>query len=123
MDALGHVNNTVYFRWFESARIACFDKLGLWAIGEETGIGPILASASCRFRIPVTYPDTVGVGTRIRDVLEDRFTMDYRAVSLRHEAIAAEGEGLIVAYDYRHKHKALIPPDMRERIHALFQAG
>src|SRR4051812_27249954 len=43
MDAFGHVNNTVYFRWFESARIAYFEKIGLNERMKRDKKGPILA--------------------------------------------------------------------------------
>lgn len=49
MDALGHVNNTVYFRYFETARIKCFAELGLGQIEQSDDVGPILHSANCRF--------------------------------------------------------------------------
>ena len=75
MDSLRHVNNTVYFRYFESARMAYFDRLGLWDYMDETGVGPILASTGCRFRVPLTYPDTVSIGARVAEVEGDRFVM------------------------------------------------
>ena len=67
MDAMGHVNNAVYFRYFETARIKCFAELGLDSIEQSDGVGPILHSASCRFRIPPTHPDTVTVGAQIAE--------------------------------------------------------
>ena len=63
MDAFQHVNNIVYFRYFESARIAYFDKIGIWEFMEADGVGPILASTRCSFKIPLAFPDTVTVGT------------------------------------------------------------
>jgi acyl-CoA thioester hydrolase len=54
MDALGHMNNTVYFRCLEQARISWFEALGIDYRGQREG--PILGSVSCRFRIPVVYP-------------------------------------------------------------------
>lgn len=113
MDALGHVNNTVYFRYFETARIKCFAELGLGQIEQSDGVGPILHSASCRFRIPLTYPDTVTVGARIGDVGEDRFVMLYRAVSHRYDAVAADGESLIVTFDYTTGTKARVSDVLR----------
>ena len=118
MDAMGHVNNTVYFRYFETARISCFADLGLGSI-EQSQVGPILHSASCRFRIPLTHPDTVVVGARIGDIEEDRFLMRYRAVSRRHGAVAADGESLIVTFDYASGTKAPISHDLRERLLVL----
>ncbi len=76
-------------------------------------IGPILHSASCRFRIPLTYPDTVTVGARIGEVGEDRFVMLYRAVSHRHGAIAADGESLVVTFSYATHTKARVSDDLR----------
>lgn len=120
MDALGHVNNTVYFRYFETVRIAGFTRLGIGDItAAADGVGPILHSTNCRFRIPLTYPDTVTVGTRIGDIGEDRFVMHYRAVSHEHRAVAAEGDGLIVTYDYLAARKAPISVALRARLDDL----
>jgi acyl-CoA thioester hydrolase len=116
MDAYQHVNNTVYFRYFETVRIAFFDRIKFEEAKDETGIGPILASTQCRFRLPLTYPDTVSIGARVIDVLEDRLTMLYRVVSHKHKKIAAEGDGLLMAYDYQSMCKASFPALIRERI-------
>ncbi len=119
MDAFAHVNNTIYFRHFENARIAYFEALGLTDYMKETGVGPILASTRCRFRIPLTYPDRVWIGGRVTDLGEDRFTMLYRVVSQQHGKVAAEGEGKIVIYDYRAGAKAPVPDSIREAIGRL----
>lgn len=119
MDSFQHVNNIVYFRYFESARMAYFDRLDIWIYLNETGIGPILASTQCKFRLPLGYPDTVSVGTKITEVAEDRFLMKYLVVSHRYEKAAAEGEGLIVYYNYREKTKTRLPEVLRDRIRAL----
>ena len=116
MDAYQHVNNAVYFRWFESARIAYFEQVGMTALKEESGVGPILHSTSCRFRIPLTYPDRVSIGARVSEMDDDRFRMLYLAVSHRAERVAAEGEGLVVSFDYRQGKKAPIPAPLREKI-------
>ena len=121
MDALRHVNNIVYFRYFESARMAYFTRLDIWNYMDETGIGPILASTACKFRLPLVYPDTVSVGTRISGVESDRFVMHYVVVSHGHAKVAAEGEGLIVSYDYRALKKAPLPYEIKRRIEVLEQ--
>jgi acyl-CoA thioester hydrolase len=119
MDALRHVNNIVYFRYFESARIAYFEKLRFWEFMGQTGLGPILASIQCKFKIPLTYPDTVSVGTRIPKMEQDRFVMEYRAVSHKSHAIAAEGESVVVSYNYRENKKTPLPDEMKQRILTL----
>ena len=122
MDALGHVNNAVYFRYFETARIRFFAELGLGSIEQSNGVGPILHSASCRFRIPLTHPDIVTVGAQIGEVGDDRFVMRYRAVSHHHGAVAADGESLIVTFDYATGSKARVPDALRARLMDLHQA-
>lgn len=119
MDAMGHVNNIVYFRYFESARIAYFERIGFLDAMRETGVGPILASTHCRFRIPLTYPDRVVVGASASELKDDRFVMRYRVVSESKNAVAAAGDGLIVSYDYRNERKAPLPPEVRRRIETL----
>lgn len=116
MDALGHVNNTVFFRLFESARIAYLDAIRFRGGAGGEGIGPILASTHCRFRRPLVYPDTARVGARATDVAEDRFTMEYRIVSGASGEVAAEGGGVVVAYDYGAGRKAPLPGEVRGRI-------
>jgi acyl-CoA thioester hydrolase len=119
MDSMGHVNNTVYLRYFESARIAYFERVGFLEEMGVSGVGPILASTRCRFRLPLSYPDQVSVGASVSEIQADRFLMLYRIVSETKGALAAEGDGLIVAYDYREKRKSPLPARVRERIEAL----
>lgn len=123
MDAFNHVNNIVYFRYFESARIAYFEKLDLMAFMEQTGIGPILASTSCRYKIPLTYPDMLLVGAKVTKLAADRFTMNYAVASQHHQKIAAEGDGVIVSYDYRVNQKVPMPAELTRRITELEGAG
>jgi len=116
MDAFQHVNNVVYFKYFESARISYFEKLNFIEYMNETGIGPILASTQCKYKIPLTYPDHVTVGTKVETIDEERFKMKYAVVSHKHKKIAALGEGVIVTFDYQKNKKAIIPNEIRKRI-------
>lgn len=119
MDAFQHVNNIVYLRYFESARIAYFERLGFIAVMEQTGIGPILAQLECRYRKPLTYPDTVSVGVRVSEMAKDRFTMQCRIVSHKLATVAAEAEATMVAYDYSQGQKTVVPDGVRRQIEAL----
>ena len=61
MDALGHVNNTVYFRYMEQARLewlyAYAERIGFY----DRGQGPVIVNASCNFLMPLVYPGEVEV--------------------------------------------------------------
>lgn len=122
MDAYGHVNNAVFFRFFESARIRYLERCGFVESYDRDKIGAILHSTHCRFRRPLFYPDTALVGTRATQVDEDRFTMAYLLVSEREAAVAAEGGGVIVSYDYNQRRVTPIPADVWAAIERL-EAG
>ena len=66
MDAFGHVNNIVYLKFFESARIAYFEKMGI--VGDTaSNTGPILASTQCKFIYPLRYPDNIWATAKVID--------------------------------------------------------
>jgi len=119
MDAFQHVNNTVYFRWMESGRIAYFTRMAVPGFRDLSGIGPILASTQCRYRLPLTFPDTVTVASRIVSVGEDRMTMEQIIVSHGHGKVAAVGRGVIVTYDYVAGRKAPLPERVRARVEEI----
>ncbi|MFN0121445.1 MAG: acyl-CoA thioesterase [Blastocatellia bacterium] len=64
----------------------------------------------------MTYPDTLSVGTRVIRVEADRYTLQCRIVSQRHARLAAECEGVIVAYDYAAQKKRMLPDHARRAI-------
>ena len=109
MDAFGHINNTVYFRYFEDARIAYFDQIGVHEQMKQIGVGPILATTQCNFRLPLDYPDHIHIATRSNILSPKKFNMEFVVFSKRHGAITAEGDGLIVYYDYANGKSCEIP--------------
>src|ERR1043165_9714511 len=76
-DAFGHVNNTVYLRWFESSRIAYGNLAGLELTAGGHQIGPILARLSCNYRRQLTFPDRVHVGARITRIGNSSLDMEH----------------------------------------------
>ncbi len=116
MDSFGHVNNVAYFRYIESARVAYLYKVKIFDLKEKTGIGPILGSTHCRFKVPLKYPDTILVGSRVTKIGTDRFTMEHRIVSKALSKTAAEGDDTLIIYDYPNCRKAPIPEGIRQTI-------
>jgi acyl-CoA thioester hydrolase len=116
MDAYGHVNNTVFFRFFETARMAFLDRCGFLTTYERDRVGAILHSTECRFRRPLFHPDEVLVGARTVDVGDDRFTMGYRVISLAQQATVAEGTAVVVSYDYAAGRKTRLPDAVRDAV-------
>ncbi len=118
-DAFQHVNNTVYFRWLESSRIAYTSRLGLAELMRTQRVGPILASIACDYRRPLTFPDTVCLGARIVGIGRTSLTMEHTLVSALHQAIAAEGRATIVVFDYNANTPVPIPDEIRQAIQVI----
>jgi len=116
MDAMGHVNNIVYFRFYENARIAYFHETKVNDEMKALGIGPILKSTSSVYRIPLIFPDVITVGAKVTKLDVDRFTMKYAVFSHQYGRIAAEGEGVVVMFNYRTGEKTPLHDDI---IHAI----
>lgn len=84
-------------------------------------VGPIMKSASITYRLPTRYPDVVTVAVRVprEKVMKDRFTQQFIIVSRMQEKVVAEGECVVVTFDYQTQRKADIP---REIVNA-FETG
>ena len=78
MDAMGHVNNTVYFRFMEEARVDWFQVSGFNDRGAlPPDCGPVVIHAECTFRRALTYPGTVQVRLLLGDVGRASVTFHY----------------------------------------------
>ncbi len=119
MDAFQHVNNTVYFRYFENVRMAYLEKIDFADPAQHENIGPILAFTSCRFRLPLAYPDVAIVGCRTTEIRQDRFFMEIKIISEKHNRLAAEGTAELVAFDYERGRKANLPAAVVKAIETL----
>lgn len=73
LDALNHVNNTVYFRYFEEARVQLFAQAGITLPSNRV---TVLAHVSCDFLKPILYPATVIVSQVLTRVGRSSMEMD-----------------------------------------------
>lgn len=109
MDALQHINNTVYFRYFEDVRLTFFEKIDLLAELKGTSLIPVLTATECRYYRPITYPDRLIVGTRAKTVTDEQVTMEYAVFSQTQQTITTRGEATIVMFDTQLKTKSHFP--------------
>lgn len=119
MDAFGHINNAVYFRFFEDVRIAFFKEAGVMAHKEQYAIGPILASTQCQFLAPLQFPDHIHIGISIDTPDGKRVLTRYQIYSEALQKIVAKGEGLIVFYDYKSNRSVHIPEVISQQMMGL----
>ncbi len=109
MDAAQHVNNVVYLRWVESARIAYFLNLNNGRLSNEDNVGPVVAWQDCKYIKPVTFPDTVLIGVERTEILDDRIVLETKIFSKEQNKLVAISNQHIVSYDFKRKMKAPLP--------------
>ncbi|CAN5572641.1 thioesterase family protein [soil metagenome] len=115
MDALGHVNNSVYFTYAEQARIEWL----LRHAGEswDKTMGPILARITMDFKRPVVYPATLVVTLSIERVGSTSFTVRHDiAIEGNEETIYATGEAVLVWVDYETGKPVPLPEVLQEAL-------
>ena len=115
MDAFGHVNNVMYYRYIESARIAYFDQLNIF----EQDVYTVVASNQCQYLKPVFYPDTLTVTARVEEMRNSAIRMHYVLYSAQQQQVVANGEAVVVFVDKVEMKKMSIPTAIRESILAL----
>jgi acyl-CoA thioester hydrolase len=119
LDLHGHVNNVWIFRYLENARIAYYEAIDKFEHEEKTGEGLVLASSACRFKKPLTYPDSLLIGAGVKGILTDRMIMAYRIASRRRQCLAVEAEATLVSYNFRKNLKIPFPAELAERVRRL----
>ncbi len=116
MDALQHVNNVVYFRYFETARIDFFNQINLLEDLQKTAVGPVISENQARYKRPVTFPDTLVVGVSISDINDDRFMMHYHVFSQTQQAITTIGSSQVVMFNFKTGQKAQLTPQLLDAL-------
>jgi len=112
MDALGHMNNTVYFRHLEQARISWFDSVG--ADYKRHPEGPILGSIACRFVLPAVYPADLEVTLSVGSPRRSTFPL-YSVIrdARDHSRVYARAEAVMVWIDLKDGKSRPLPDWMK----------
>jgi len=97
MDMLGHVNNVVYFRYMEQARIEWLFSLGSTGSGYQSGQGPVIVNAHCNFNRPLIYPGDIEVKMWLGDAGRTSIGSYYELT--RDGGVCADGAAKIVWID------------------------
>lgn len=115
MDAFGHVNNVMYYRYIESARIEYLSHIEAF----NHGLVSVISASSCRYLRPVFYPDSLKVGVRVVEIRNSGFRMAYVLHSNQQSQVVATGEAIVVMVDAKTFEKAAMPLELKQRIAAL----
>lgn len=137
LDAMGHVNNVVFLRWIETARIAYWIRI----TGQTTHAGVptpggashdpgpgivsgaridmILARTEIDYRSPVSYGERIDVFVRTSLIKRSSIVFEYAVVSRTDLRVVAEAKTVVVCYDYESSKSKPVSQEIRAAILAI----
>jgi YbgC/YbaW family acyl-CoA thioester hydrolase len=111
----GHVANSAVLNFFQDARIAYLNNLGDYSeLDIGGGCGMILPEAHVSYRSEMFHDDALLIGTRVRDLSRSSFRMEYQIE--RNGEITAEGQTVLVCFDYQKRKPRRLDSDFREKV-------
>jgi len=118
-DSMGHVNNAVFFTYFEQCRLTFWRTI----TGEAAPLARVIvARAECDYRAPAYFGDQLEVGLDVGDVGGSSFVLLYELVNTATSRLLAQGRTVMVTYDYAAGKSTPIPPATRELLEQLKRA-
>ncbi|MEJ7788830.1 MAG: thioesterase family protein [Thermoleophilaceae bacterium] len=117
LDAMRHLNNVVFLRYFETARIAYLRELVPGhdpAHPEAGGFGLIFAACEIAYRSPATFDEEVAVRCRAESPGKSSFRVAFQMTV--EERLIAEGHGVLVGYDYDQRRSRPLPDALRAAV-------
>jgi len=96
LDLFAHVNNVMYFKYIQTARVNSWEKTGLNKYFTENKTGPTLASTACQFKKPLFYPGNIRIETEVTFIKTTSFGLKHRIYNDNDE-LCAEWLFLIIS--------------------------
>lgn len=122
LDLFGHVNNVMFLKYAQAARLHYWEQIGLYESFKETGIGSMVASVSCHFRKPLYYPGDVVIQSTMLYIKNTSFSLQHLILDDNGE-IAAEATDIQVMYDFNKNEKLAVPQAIRDAVIRLEGKG
>jgi acyl-CoA thioester hydrolase len=120
MDSLGHVNNTVFFRYSEDGRIDYIHRVTAEGDGaSQSNGGPILADLQCSFLLQLRFPADIEIGTRASRLGRSSLNLEQCLFRVGSEEAIAVFKNVIVWFDFGAQTSMRIPETIREQIRRL----
>lgn len=118
IDAMGHVNNAVYFSYFEQARIKFFKELigGKWDWQKQ---GILVARNEMNYKKPVHLNDNIVIHIKCVHIGSKSFTLTYEVK--RDDEICCDGASVLVCFNHKEQITALIPDLWKEKLNLLIE--
>jgi acyl-CoA thioester hydrolase len=120
LDAMQHMNNVEYLRFFETARIDWFaHALPDHAPGSRTSFGFIFAECHIAYRAPAFFNDEIRTWVRPVEMKRSSIRLEFEMRVEAADRLVADGWGTLVGYDYAEGAPRPLPDAVRDRVQPL----
>jgi acyl-CoA thioester hydrolase len=117
-DVYGHVNNVVYYSYFDTVVNGYLISSGALDIEKSQVVGLVVETRCCYFK-PITFPDTVSAGLRVTRLGNSSVRYEIGIFRNDEEAAAAQGHFVHVYVDRETRKPTLLPPEMRAALERI----
>lgn len=118
LDIFKHVNNVMYFKYIQTARVNYWEQSKLVSMYEEDGIIPMLLSTQCRYIKPMYYPGDVTVKSSITYIKNSSFGLSHLLFD-HHGDLVAEAQDVMVLLNEKTQQKVTVPDEIRAHIKSI----
>jgi len=117
-DAYGHVNNVVYYSWFDTAVNAHLIEAGVLDIHQGATIG-LVVETQCNYFAPVAFPQTVEAGLRVASLGKSSVRYEVGLFLEGEQMTVAKGHFVHVYVDRAARRPMALPADLQRVLEAL----
>lgn len=118
MDMFGHINNVMYAKYVQAARVNYWEMVGLNSMFNQSHEGPLLASIQLQFKQPLFYPGNIVVWSKVKFIKNTSFGLTHIVLNEKNE-VCAISDDIIVMYDFNKNEKIRVSDWMRKKIEEI----
>ncbi len=117
LDLFGHVNNVMYAKYMQAARVNFMEKVGIMKTYEEQKIGFMVAATSILYYKPIFYPGNISIKTLVKETKNTSFVLEHDIYNSEGE-LCSRGEDVIVYFDFNKNEKLLLNAGLLKQLKA-----
>lgn len=115
LDVFGHVNNVMFMKYVQAARLHYVEHIGLMALHRAENIGFMVAETTCQFKKSLHFPGNVHLLTKPISTANTSFVLEHHITNDENQIVAIATDVLVV-YDFGKHEKCLIPEAIKQRM-------
>jgi len=115
LDVFGHVNNVMFTKYAQTARLNFVEAIGLMELYRTNKIGFMVAETNCQFKKELLFPGNIHLDTTIEFVKNTSFALVH-AMTNDNQEVVAIAKDVLVVFDFNKKEKCLIPEKIRGKM-------